>query len=177
MALLAFNGLRISEIVALDVTDLDYDQGHRILRLVRKGAKRAKAPLTPPVLRSLELYLGDRTAGAMFITRTGERLDRVSAYRIVRRLARRAGIASWASSVPTACATASQPRRSTPVWRCAMCKTRWAMPIRARRVVTMERVIVLIATLHTRWRRSSLATRESLSRSGGIPPVWTTVVE
>lgn len=46
MHLLALNGLRITEALSRDVEDLDYDQGHRILRLERKGGKRAKAPLT-----------------------------------------------------------------------------------------------------------------------------------
>lgn len=100
MHLLALNGLRITEALSRDVEDLDYDQGHRILRLKRKGGKRAKAPLTPAAVRALESYIGDRTTGPLFTTATGRRLDRTAAFRIVRRLARRAEVPAAASISP-----------------------------------------------------------------------------
>jgi integrase/recombinase XerD len=98
--LLSLNGLRITEAVSRDIEHLDYDEGHRILRLERKGGKKAKTPLTPPLLRALDAYIDDRTSGPIFVTRTGERLHRVAAYRLLRRLAREAGIPSWASISP-----------------------------------------------------------------------------
>jgi len=100
MQLLALNGLRISEVLTRNVEHLDYDQGHRILRLDRKGGKRAKAPLTPPAIRALEAYIDGRTAGPLFITSSGRRLDRTAAYRIVRRLAHQADITSAARISP-----------------------------------------------------------------------------
>ncbi len=100
MHLLALNGLRITEALSRNVEDLDYDQGHRILRLDRKGGKRAKAPLTPAAVRAVEAYIGERITGPLFITTTGRRLDRTSAYRIVRRLAQRAQIPAAASISP-----------------------------------------------------------------------------
>lgn len=100
MHLLTLNGLRITEALSRDVEDLDYDQGHRILRLDRKGGKRAKAPLTPAAVRAVEAYLGERTTGPLFTTTTGRRLDRTSAYRIVRRLAQQAEIPAAASISP-----------------------------------------------------------------------------
>jgi integrase/recombinase XerD len=100
LALLGFNGLRITEVLSCDIGHLDYDQGHRILRLERKGGKRAKAPLTPPVVRALDAYIAERTSGPLFVTASGRRLDRILAYRIVRRLARQADIAAWASISP-----------------------------------------------------------------------------
>ena len=63
-----------------------------MLLLERKGGKRAKAPLSPPAVRALEAYVGDREAGPMFTTKGGNRLDRTAAWRLVRRLARTAGI-------------------------------------------------------------------------------------
>jgi len=98
--LLTLNGLRITEALSRDVEDLDYDQGHRILRLNRKGGKRAKAPLTPAAVRALEAYLAGRTTGPLFTTTTGLRLDRTSAYRIVRRLAQQAAIPAAAHISP-----------------------------------------------------------------------------
>jgi integrase/recombinase XerD len=98
--LLGLNGLRITEAVSRDIEHLDYDEGHRILHLQRKGNKKGKTPLAAPVLRALDAYVGERTTGPVFITSTGTRLDRVAAYRILRRLARQAGIPSWASISP-----------------------------------------------------------------------------
>lgn len=94
IALLAYNGLRVSEALSRDVEHLGHDQGHRVLRLERKGGKRATAPLSPPVVRALEVYIGERTTGPLFTTSTGRRLDRTAAWRLVRRLARAAGIAA-----------------------------------------------------------------------------------
>jgi integrase/recombinase XerD len=47
IALLALNGLRISEALGADVIDLDVERGHRTLRIVRKGAKHVTIPLAP----------------------------------------------------------------------------------------------------------------------------------
>jgi integrase len=40
-SLLALNGLRISEALNADVGDLDFDRGHRTLKIVRKDGKCA----------------------------------------------------------------------------------------------------------------------------------------
>jgi integrase/recombinase XerD len=45
--LLLHNALRVDEACAADVIDLGEDCGHRVLRVVRKGARKAKIPLTP----------------------------------------------------------------------------------------------------------------------------------
>jgi integrase/recombinase XerD len=94
IALLAYNGLRISEALSRDVGHLSHDQGHRVLRLERKGGKRATAPLSSPVVRALAASVDERTAGALFITSSGRRRDRPAAWRLVRRLARVAGVAA-----------------------------------------------------------------------------------
>ena len=91
IALLADNGLRVTEALSRDIEHLEHDQRHRVLRLERKGGKRATAPLSPAV-RALEAYVGERTTGPLFITSSGRRLDRTAAWRLVRRLARAAGI-------------------------------------------------------------------------------------
>jgi integrase/recombinase XerD len=41
--LLGLNGLRISEVLGADVTDLDTERGHRVLRVTRKGGKRVRS--------------------------------------------------------------------------------------------------------------------------------------
>ena len=62
--LLLHNALRVDEACATDVADLGEDSGHRVLRVVRKGARKAKIPLTPATVAALEAYLADRAARA-----------------------------------------------------------------------------------------------------------------
>jgi integrase/recombinase XerD len=54
-------------------------------------------PLAPRTARAIELAIGERTGGPMFLTADGRRLDRHGAGRIVRRAARQAGIAKKVS--------------------------------------------------------------------------------
>ena len=49
-------------------------------------------PLAPRTARAIDLAVGERTEGPVFLTADGRRLDRHGAGRIVRRVARRAGI-------------------------------------------------------------------------------------
>jgi integrase/recombinase XerD len=91
-SLLALNGLRISEALGADIEDLDFERGHRTLKILRKGGKHAIIPLAPRTSRVLDLYVGERTAGPIFLGANGGRMDRYAADRTVKRLARRAGI-------------------------------------------------------------------------------------
>jgi integrase/recombinase XerD len=92
VSLPALKGLRISEARGADIEHLAVERGHRTLRIVRKGAKTATIPLAPRTARAIELVVGERLEGPLFLAVTGDRLDRHAAARIVRRLARRAGI-------------------------------------------------------------------------------------
>jgi integrase len=58
--LLLHTALRVDEACSADIADLSEDSGHRVLRVVRKGARKAKVPLTPATLAALEAYLPDR---------------------------------------------------------------------------------------------------------------------
>ena len=69
------------------------ERGHRTLVITRKGGKVVTIPLAPRTARAIDLAVGERGDGPLFLTRDGRRLDRHGAGRIVRRLARRAGIA------------------------------------------------------------------------------------
>jgi integrase/recombinase XerD len=62
--LLLHNALRVDEACAAEVADLGEDSGHRVLRVVRKGARKAKIPLTPATVAALDAYLADRVARA-----------------------------------------------------------------------------------------------------------------
>lgn len=90
--LLALNGLRITETLRADVTDLGHERGHRTLKLRRKGSKRQTIALAPRTADAIDAMLNDREAGPLFATRTGRRMDRHAALKVIRRLARTAGI-------------------------------------------------------------------------------------
>jgi integrase/recombinase XerD len=93
ISLLALNGLRVSEATGADIEALDTERGHRTLAVIRKGGKKAVIPLAPRTARAIDLAIGERCEGPIFTTPAGRRLDRHGAGRIVRRVARRAGLA------------------------------------------------------------------------------------
>jgi integrase/recombinase XerD len=92
ITLLALNGLRISEALNADIDDLSTERGHRTLAIVRKGGKHVTIPIAPRTGRALDLYIGDRTMGPIFLGAEGGRMDRYAADRLVKRLVKRAGI-------------------------------------------------------------------------------------
>jgi len=93
VSLLALNGLRVSEATGADIDALGTERGHRTLAITRKGGKRAVIPLAPRTARAIDLAIGERCEGPIFTTPAGQRLDRHGAGRIVRRVARRVGLA------------------------------------------------------------------------------------
>jgi integrase/recombinase XerD len=92
VSLLALNGLRVSEAIGANIEALGLERGHRTLTVLRKGGKLVTMPLAPRVARAVDLAVGERLEGPIFLGSNGERVDRHAAGRIVRRVARRAGI-------------------------------------------------------------------------------------
>jgi integrase len=92
ISLLALNGLRVSEAIGANIEALGLQRGHRTLTIVRKGGKTVTVPLAPRTARAVDLAVGERCEGPIFLTASGERLDRHAAARVVRRVARRSGI-------------------------------------------------------------------------------------
>jgi integrase/recombinase XerD len=92
ISLLALNGLRVSEATGADIEQLGLDRGHRTLTITRKGGKVVTIPLAPRTARAIDLAIVERTDGPVFLAVDGRRLDRHGAGRIVRKVARRAGI-------------------------------------------------------------------------------------
>ena len=92
ISLLALNGLRVSEAIGADIEHLGLERGHRTLTITRKGGKVVTIPLAPRTARAIDLAIGERTGGPVFLAADGRRLDRHGAGRIVRRTARRAQI-------------------------------------------------------------------------------------
>jgi integrase/recombinase XerD len=90
--LLALNGLRASEAIGANIEALGMERGNRTLTVLRKGGKTVTVPLAPRTARAVDLAVGERAAGPIFVAGDGRRLDRHGAARIVRRVARRARI-------------------------------------------------------------------------------------
>jgi integrase/recombinase XerD len=87
------NGLRVSEATGADIEHLGLERGHRTLVITRKGGKVVTIPIAPRTARAIDLAIGERTEGPLFVTSGGRRLDRHGAARVVRRVTRRAEIA------------------------------------------------------------------------------------
>jgi len=90
--LLYASGLRVAEGCGLDVDDLD--EARRTVRVVGKGDKERVVPVGETALEALAAYLAmrGRRRGPLFVNARGGRLTPRSAHRIVKRLARRAGL-------------------------------------------------------------------------------------
>jgi len=94
VCLLVYDGLRISEALTAKVGDLSQYDGHHALRVTRKGGAEQDVALNPTTTHALNLYIGDRTKGSIFLTSTGEQWERTSAFRTVKVIARRAGLSA-----------------------------------------------------------------------------------
>ncbi len=93
VSVLMFCGCRISEALAVNVSDFTYDHGHRVLRIMRKGNKPGRVVLTPPVVRALDGHLAGRTSGPIFVGRDGTQpYSYRGAFDQLRRLCRTAGL-------------------------------------------------------------------------------------
>lgn len=90
--LLAYNGLRISETLSPNLSDLGRQRHHRTLTVVRKGGKIEDVPLPGPTVSALEEAIGDRTEGPLLLNRAGNRMQREGAATIIRRLCRKARV-------------------------------------------------------------------------------------
>ncbi|MFC4118092.1 tyrosine-type recombinase/integrase [Nonomuraea zeae] len=100
--LLMETGIRETEALAAQLTDLGYERGHRTLRIVGKGARPKTRKVPPAAAYAIEVYLTKRAeragvmveqlAGPLFATSTGRRLDRKDVYELVVRVGRQAGI-------------------------------------------------------------------------------------
>jgi integrase/recombinase XerD len=96
-------GLRISELTALDVDDLDLDQGSVLIR-AGKGGKARVVPLGRAARRALEVYgtvsrpallaraKAGSSRGALFLNSRGGRLGRQGCWKLMKSYARGAGL-------------------------------------------------------------------------------------
>jgi integrase/recombinase XerD len=91
-------GIRISELVGMDVDDVDVDDAS--VRVMGKGGKERVVPLGRFALEALAAYLtrarpaiaGPRSGGALYLNRRGGRLSRQGAANILKDAAWKAGL-------------------------------------------------------------------------------------
>ncbi|MEV0247008.1 site-specific tyrosine recombinase XerD [Nocardia sp. NPDC050712] len=105
LELLYSTGARISEVVGLDVDDID--TAERAVVLHGKGGKQRMVPIGRPALAAVDAYLvrgrpmlaasGKGNAGALFLNARGGRLSRQSAWQVLQTAAERAGIGAAVS--------------------------------------------------------------------------------
>ena len=101
LELLYSTGARISEVVGLDVDDVDLDPLASSARLLGKGSKERVVPVGSFARDAVDAYLvrarpalaaGGRGTPAVFLNSRGARLSRQTAWAILRQAALRAGI-------------------------------------------------------------------------------------
>lgn len=98
LELLYASGLRVTELVSLNIEDVDLDKGS--VRCYGKGAKERVIPIHQNAVNVIKEYLevarprmsNQRSGGSLFLNRRGERLTRQGFWLILKGHARRAGI-------------------------------------------------------------------------------------
>jgi integrase/recombinase XerD len=69
-------GRRVSEATGANIENLGVDRGRRTLVVTRKGGKVVTIPLAPRTARAIDLAVGERSNGPIFLSPDGRRLDR-----------------------------------------------------------------------------------------------------
>jgi len=92
ISLLAPNGLRVSEATGANIESLGLERGHRNPHHPAQGWEDRPRPARARTARAVDLAVGERSEGPLFLGPDGHRLDRHAAARIVRRIARPASI-------------------------------------------------------------------------------------
>lgn len=100
LELLYATGLRVTELVSLDLESLKLDPRSASVRCLGKGAKERVIPIHEQALRALALYLSEgrsrlvknKKEHALFVNRRGERLTRQGFWLILKHYAKVAGI-------------------------------------------------------------------------------------
>jgi integrase len=72
---LALNGLRMSEATGANIEALGVERGHRTLTITCKGGKVVTIPLAPRTARAIDLAIGERPEGPVFLASDGRRLE------------------------------------------------------------------------------------------------------
>jgi integrase/recombinase XerD len=100
LELMYSSGLRVSELTALSLQDLDFDEGFLRVQAGKRGKDRL-VPVGSRALTAVQAYLHDgrpalvrsRTGSALFLSNRGSALSRKTVWHWIKQYAERAGIA------------------------------------------------------------------------------------
>lgn len=92
--LLGYNGIRVGELVGIDIEHLDKDRGFTTVRITRKGGNMQVLPLAQRTAYAISRTVGDRTEGPLFVSiwDPTKRISRGDVQRLVKKYAKDAGI-------------------------------------------------------------------------------------
>ena len=149
--LLGLNGLRVSEACSADIENLGFERGHRTLRIIGKGNKPAVIPLVPRTARTIDLAIGERTAGRSCSATMAAGLTEALPTDGSARPPREPGSATC---TPTCSVLRSSCARSRPESRCGKCRSPPAMPTRERSPSTTTAARASTGMRRTSWSPS-----------------------
>lgn len=92
VCLLYFLGLRIDQVLSLNIEDFGYDRGYLTITLRKKGGGMERNPLPPIVVDAVFSYIGDRKTGPLFITSSGRRWTQNQVWKHLKVLAKKSEI-------------------------------------------------------------------------------------
>lgn len=97
LLLLAYTGIRVSELVQLDIDDVNLDTGD--IRIIRKGGKLSEVPYPPIIKEFVNNYLSERiklntSNKALFLSQQNNRIHPKTVRNIVAKYAKRSNIST-----------------------------------------------------------------------------------
>jgi integrase/recombinase XerD len=94
LCLLGLNGLRCSEVVGIDIEDIEVERGYKLITIRRKFDRVQRIPLAYRAAWAVEETIGGRTNGPLFVSMRNPdaRIGRGDVQRMVKGYARKAGI-------------------------------------------------------------------------------------
>ena len=98
MELIYGSGLRVSELLDIEMEDIHLNQGYIIVK--GKGSKERMVPISDPAIIALRNYiikgreqlLGDTKSNFLFLNQSGQRLSRQGFFKLLKKLASDAGV-------------------------------------------------------------------------------------
>lgn len=92
LLILLDSGLRVSELVSLDLEHIRFENGTAMAKVLGKGQKERKVPLGKQAVKELKCYLNGRNSGSVFLTNNGGPLSVRRLEEITKECAKLAGV-------------------------------------------------------------------------------------
>jgi integrase/recombinase XerD len=92
LLILLDSGLRVSELVSLDLKHIRFEDGTAMAKVMGKGNKMREVPLGKEAVKELKCYLNGRIAGPVFTSGNGKPLSVRRVEEIIKECAKLAGV-------------------------------------------------------------------------------------